>query len=598
MTVSITNARMRAASACNNFDSYRCCLSIAVTAILAGSMANPALAAPINWLNAADGVFTDGVNWDGGTPPTATDGAIYNTGGGAYTVTFTGNDNSAAAVVKDNAVTWDLGSNTYALLGANGLQVRGPDAVTANLTIKDGAVTVDNVDIGNPDGVDDNGVFSGGVTLDNATLSVASLTMGGITATYDSLARLDIINGSSLVTTSINLNRGLPTGITVDGIGSSIQSNSIVVGGGNAFNRGNVNILNGAVGALGNFISVSQGESSLTVSGAGSILGLNQYDIRGYSATGGVNNLTVDGGATLNTNVTNVGTTGNAAALIAAIDGAGSSWTNSGNLNFGTLGLAGTSGQVTVTDQAQVSITGVSNLNNSSSIDVAGAGSKWTSSGAINLNGDVTEGVASISATDGGEIDASGQSIAALAHSEIIVDGGTIKAAAVNLAGGTLSGTGNIVGNVNNGSGGFVGTVSPGSSPGTLAIVGDYSQASDSFLLMDIAGTIAGDQYDVLTVSGTATLGGTLEVVLDGFGPGFGDSFDLLIADIILGTFDNVLLPTLADGLSWQSDYIIDGSGIDIFRASVVPIPPSVLLMMSSLLCLFPFRSRFVRRDS
>ena len=53
------------------------------------------------------------------------------------------------------------------------------------------------------------------------------------------------------------------------------------------------------------------------------------------------------------------------------------------------------------------------------------------------------------------------------------------------------------------------GTVSPGNSPGTLTIVGNYTQGSSGNLAMEIAGP---NNFDRLVVSGTASLAGTLTV--------------------------------------------------------------------------------------
>src|SRR5262249_11057691 len=98
--------------------------------------------------------------------------------------------------------------------------------------------------------------------------------------------------------------------------------------------------------------------------------------------------------------------------------------------------------------------------------------------------------------------------------------------------GGTLKGTSTIFGNVFNS-----GFVLPGLSPGTLTIQGDYTQAPSRVLQMELAGTAAG-QFDRLVVSGTANLGGTLDVVLlDGFIPPAGASFPILQYGSYTGSF-------------------------------------------------------------
>lgn len=162
----------------------------------------------------------------------------------------------------------------------------------------------------------------------------------------------------------------------------------------------------------------------------------------------------------------------------------------------------------------------------------------------------------------------------------IVNTGGTF-----NLNGGVLdvdTFTGNLI---NNG-----GTIAPGSSPGTTNIFGDYSQLAGTYAV-EIAGTGPGE-YDLLNVSGTATLGGILDVSFFDAGGGLfnaqlGDSFDILFAEDIIGEFDLLTLAVLDDGLRWQVSYLADALGtLDLVRLSVaaVPLPTAVWLFASGLL--------------
>jgi len=72
----------------------------------------------------------------------------------------------------------------------------------------------------------------------------------------------------------------------------------------------------------------------------------------------------------------------------------------------------------------------------------------------------------------------------------------------------TLKGNGTVLGNVT-----AAGIVSPGASVGTLTVAGSYTQAASGQLTIDIAGVGVCDQ---LLVSNAATLGGTLNLLLDG----------------------------------------------------------------------------------
>jgi hypothetical protein len=84
------------------------------------------------------------------------------------------------------------------------------------------------------------------------------------------------------------------------------------------------------------------------------------------------------------------------------------------------------------------------------------------------------------------------------------------------------------------------GLFSPGRSPGTLTLNSPLTLTATAELLMEIAGTSAG-MFDLLAVGGPAILGGTLIVpLLDNFTPAAGDTFAIVQAASIAGSFANV----------------------------------------------------------
>ena len=104
----------------------------------------------------------------------------------------------------------------------------------------------------------------------------------------------------------------------------------------------------------------------------------------------------------------------------------------------------------------------------------------------------------------------------------------------------TLGGAGLIVGNVNV----TGGNLSPGNSPGTLSVVGNLVLTGANSTIIEIASPT---NFDRIVVSGTATLGGTLNAVAYGGGtitPGA--RYDFLQAGSIVGTYDSLIAP---DGL-------------------------------------------------
>ncbi|MCG8448667.1 MAG: sulfatase-like hydrolase/transferase [Pirellulales bacterium] len=93
-------------------------------------------------------------------------------------------------------------------------------------------------------------------------------------------------------------------------------------------------------------------------------------------------------------------------------------------------------------------------------------------------------------------------------------------------------------------------------APGTrrLTVLGDYTQRVGSTLEIDLgAGTTAGADYDLLSVTGNVVLlGGDLSVSLDdGYTPVLGDTFDILDFASLTGAFDTVDLPALTGNLGW-----------------------------------------------
>ncbi len=131
------------------------------------------------------------------------------------------------------------------------------------------------------------------------------------------------------------------------------------------------------------------------------------------------------------------------------------------------------------------------------------------------------------------------------------------------------------------------GTLGPGHSPGTTTINGDYSKDEFSTLLIEIAGTMAGSEYDVLNVTGDASLNdGVLRLdLLDGFEPVIGDAFVILQSANIIGAFGGIYSTTaLGEGLRWDLDYSnIGGNDFLTAQVSAVPVPAALWLFGSGL---------------
>jgi hypothetical protein len=122
------------------------------------------------------------------------------------------------------------------------------------------------------------------------------------------------------------------------------------------------------------------------------------------------------------------------------------------------------------------------------------------------------------------------------------VDGtlSTTGAGAIHINGGNVFGNGgNFSGNTTDG-----GTFNIGDkilTAGTETVTGTYTQNSGGALDIDIGGTTKGTQFDQLTISSAASLNGTLNLdLINSFVPTVGETFDILNAGSVAGTFATV----------------------------------------------------------
>jgi T5SS/PEP-CTERM-associated repeat protein len=235
----------------------------------------------------------------------------------------------------------------------------------------------------------------------------------------------------------------------------------------------------------------------------------NSADIE-IGAHGGNGSLLVQNGGTVTSADAEIGHDAGSTGT-ATVDGAGSTWTLSSDLEVGTDG----DGTLFVTNGGSVSSIGGSvafDTGSTGTATVDGAGSMWTVTGELTVGGNSMGpgGTGVLNVQNGGVVTATGGMMI--------------------WAGGTLAGDGTVVANVEN-----AGLVSPGTSPGTLTITGNYTQDTGGTLRIEIAG-LADPQHDLLSISGTGSLDGTLQLVkLANFAITPGDRITVLSAGGGLG---------------------------------------------------------------
>lgn len=125
----------------------------------------------------------------------------------------------------------------------------------------------------------------------------------------------------------------------------------------------------------------------------------------------------------------------------------------------------------------------------------------------------------------------------------LVKDNGVVSAPSVVIeTNGLVTGDGVLDGAVHNG-----GEVSPGvdnCSPAVFTVNGNYTQDPVGGLIIELGGTVPGQEHDVLAISGDSILDGTLVLSLfDGFLPQVDQQFEILTANSVSGTFPQIVMP-------------------------------------------------------
>ena len=209
--------------------------------------------------------------------------------------------------------------------------------------------------------------------------------------------------------------------------------------------------------------------------------------------------------------VANYGTLNNSGTL--SVNGSSSAMDNRGTLNnSGTLSLNGNSWM----NFGAINNSGTLNSGSSATIYAGGtlnnSGTLNHTSGALENRGQITNSGQFV--TFAGAVVTGGGTYTQTAGTTRV--DGSMTQGAVNINGGVLQGVGTITAPVTNNGG----ILAPGNSPGTLTIVGNYTQTALGTFQAEIGGLTAGTQHELLAIFGTATLAGTLNVLLYDLGSG------------------------------------------------------------------------------
>jgi len=432
----------------------------------------------------------------------------------------------------------------------------------ANLDISSGSLTIDTTSASQP-----TSTVSGQFLLSGASLQVLSgnvnLTGGGtISGTITAVAGTNLqLNGQVLTTSSVVSSDGF-----VEILDSTEAGSFQAAGGTTAQNTS----FTGTVVSLGSSLDVYPGTVSfapavggpvtlttgaLTLeSGFSTLTGTDSFVANGLLtlqrfavlSTSGV--VDAYGGLTILTGTNDPtvidGTTlsNHGAATLDTTAGPGPVGLAQGatinNLAGASFAITGPGGVIAAQDNSAVAFNNAGSL----TCDVASNGSfginvPFSNSGSVS----VQQGTFNLStATNSGTVTvASGTTLGASTYTQTagatILNGATLNGGTYNIDAGSLSGTGTINANVTNG-----GQVIPGGTgvAGLLTINGNYTQTATGSLNVNLGGTTADSQYNQLAVSGTAALGGTINVALiSGFQPALPNTFQVLTYGSSSGNF-------------------------------------------------------------
>ncbi|MCC5884910.1 MAG: filamentous hemagglutinin N-terminal domain-containing protein [Gammaproteobacteria bacterium] len=372
------------------------------------------------------------------------------------------------------------------------------------------------------------GLIFGTTTQNSGTLQVPNLSLAtGMTLTQ---------NGGSITTPG-----------TFDVRGTLTQQAGTLSAGTIQFPAGGSAMLSGTLTA--NAAAISGG--SLGIGGTANIgmLGLSAGNLGGPGVINVSNRVDWIGGA-----INGVGTLNLGSASTGTISGAGRTLTGFTLNNAGTLALG-----------SNLALAGGATLRNTGTLNIAGAGGAGVTlsgsaaetldnGGSLVASTPLTLGVRTVTgggftaptltlsantpmSVIGGSMNVAGTFAVA---GDLMLLGGSLAATTTNVTG-SIGGIGTVTGNLNNS-----GILSPGTSPGEFTIDGNFTQSDLGTLVIEFDGDVSepGVDFDLLTITGSASFDGTLELIaLEGFSGTFGTSFQPITYASATGGFARIVQP-------------------------------------------------------
>lgn len=504
-------------------------------------------------INVASGVAIDsGTGALAATIGSGVTGGTANVGAFTNAGTLSVGSGSSISAVFNNTGVFNVTNGTLSLLAG------GTNNGTFNLA-GTGSISLPNSGNGYP-------------TFANAAGGVLNInsTTGGWSFVSDSGTQGGIVNNTG----TININTGY----------TSWEA---------AFTNSGSGVLNIAAG---NALSMQNGQTlqgNITL-GAGSTLWVSER----HGANASFNGTTISGSGTVQVaagsgpvaDFTNV----SAPAATLLVGNGGTANVLAGTTTFASLNMTGGTLSGAGTLNVSTTLTQTGGTQSGSGSTVLGSTATGTLTAASLSRGLTNQGTLNLSQTTlSGLLDNSGTLNATTGTNS--VSGAFTQSGILDVASGAsfvksggFANTGTIRGKglIDVGSTGTLtntGTVRPGASPGTLTITGNYIQGPSGTLFMELGGTTQGVDYDWLDITGTASLGGTLQVDLFGsFVPVAGNAFGLIsAAGGVSGTFSQTNTPV---GYSFTSVYGANFFNLDLLSVVAPPVSTGMPASVNTIL--------------